>query len=242
MPIGVRSLKTCLAQSQVSWMFVRLVCFIFCFSFIGFLDAPTPLTVHFSRPLSVESFERFHHRKPPRMSRQCICGGDDHLAWKRLVSSEACRGLRTVRGYDSFFQGSFKVHPLLFRVALTLQVEPQIIRSGFHFIHMGASMGLQSRVSSDRFSYLHSSLLYICSELDVSLITSRLPFGIFDRHSLWSSPYTVSYLVFPLLQEYRYIRSGFDFLDQSQRQIDQSIRPVIPDIKLEGYGFIVGYR
>ncbi|RVW96530.1 hypothetical protein CK203_029704 [Vitis vinifera] len=38
---------------------------------------------------------------------------------------------------------------------------------------MGASMGLQSRVSSDRFSYLHSSLLYICSELDVSLITSR---------------------------------------------------------------------
>ena len=48
-------------------IFVWLVCFIF--SFIGFSDAPTPLTVHFSRPLSVESFERFHHRKPPGMSR-----------------------------------------------------------------------------------------------------------------------------------------------------------------------------
>ncbi|KAL6347275.1 hypothetical protein AAG906_013711 [Vitis piasezkii] len=28
-------------------------------------DAPTPLTMHSSLPLSVESFERFHHKKPP---------------------------------------------------------------------------------------------------------------------------------------------------------------------------------
>ncbi|RVW84834.1 hypothetical protein CK203_048607 [Vitis vinifera] len=28
-----------------------------------------------------------------------MCGGDDHLAWKRPVSSEACRGLRTAGGY-----------------------------------------------------------------------------------------------------------------------------------------------
>ncbi|RVW71075.1 hypothetical protein CK203_061493 [Vitis vinifera] len=27
-----------------------------------------------------------------------MCGGDDHLAWKRSISSEACRGLRTVGG------------------------------------------------------------------------------------------------------------------------------------------------
>ncbi|KAL6316663.1 hypothetical protein AAG906_019574 [Vitis piasezkii] len=27
-----------------------------------------------------------------------MCGGDDHLAWKRPVSSEACRGLRTAGG------------------------------------------------------------------------------------------------------------------------------------------------
>ncbi|RVW69186.1 hypothetical protein CK203_059579 [Vitis vinifera] len=32
------------------------------------------------------------------MSRQCMCGGDDHLAWKRPVSSEVCRGLRTIGG------------------------------------------------------------------------------------------------------------------------------------------------
>ncbi|KAL6313205.1 hypothetical protein AAG906_016807 [Vitis piasezkii] len=27
-----------------------------------------------------------------------MCGGDDHLAWKRPVSSEACRGLRIAGG------------------------------------------------------------------------------------------------------------------------------------------------
>ena len=40
---------------------------VFSFSFIGFLDAPTPFTLHLRLPLSAESFERFHHRKPPRM-------------------------------------------------------------------------------------------------------------------------------------------------------------------------------
>ncbi|RVW44807.1 hypothetical protein CK203_112480 [Vitis vinifera] len=28
-----------------------------------------------------------------------MCGGDNHLAWKRPISSEACRGLCTTRGY-----------------------------------------------------------------------------------------------------------------------------------------------
>ena len=75
---------------------------VFSFSFIGLSDAPTPFTVHSSRPLSVESFERFHHKKPLGMSRQCMCGGDDHLAWKRLGSLEVCKGLRTAGGYDRF--------------------------------------------------------------------------------------------------------------------------------------------
>ncbi|RVW92079.1 hypothetical protein CK203_037085 [Vitis vinifera] len=70
-----------------------------------------------------------------------MSGSDDHLAWKRPVSSEACKGLRTV--------------------------------GGFPFLTMGASVGFQSRFSSDRFSYLRSSLLYICSGLDISLITFR---------------------------------------------------------------------
>ncbi|RVW12817.1 hypothetical protein CK203_112233 [Vitis vinifera] len=29
---------------------------------------------------------------------ECMCGGDDHLAWKHPVSSEACRGLRIFGG------------------------------------------------------------------------------------------------------------------------------------------------
>ena len=35
-----------------------------------------------------------------RMSRKCMGGGDDHLAWKHPVSSEVCKRLRTVGGYD----------------------------------------------------------------------------------------------------------------------------------------------
>ena len=46
---------------------------------------------------------------------------------------------------------------------------------------MGASVGLQSRFFSDRFSYFRSSLLYICSGLDISLITSELLFGVKGR-------------------------------------------------------------
>ncbi|RVW44245.1 hypothetical protein CK203_099614 [Vitis vinifera] len=36
-----------------------------------------------------------------------MCGGDDHLAWKRPVSLEACKGLRTAGGgIDTFGLGS----------------------------------------------------------------------------------------------------------------------------------------
>ena len=52
------------------------------------------------------------------------------------------------------------------------------------FLHVGASVVLQSRVSRNRFSYLRSSLFYIHLELDISLSTSRLPFCTVDRHSL----------------------------------------------------------
>ena len=44
-----------------------------------------------SLSLSAESSERLYPRLPPGMLRKCMCGGDDHLAWKRLVSSETCR-------------------------------------------------------------------------------------------------------------------------------------------------------
>ena len=40
--------------------------------------------------LSVESSESLYHRLPPGMSRKGMCGVDDHLAWKRPVSSETC--------------------------------------------------------------------------------------------------------------------------------------------------------
>ena len=51
--------------------------------------------------LSAESRESLHHRPLPGMSRKCMCGGDDHLAWKRPVSSETCRRLCTTGGTRS---------------------------------------------------------------------------------------------------------------------------------------------
>ena len=41
-------------------------------------------------------------------------------------------------------------------------------------------MGLQSRVNSDRFNYLRSSLLYVCLELDIDLNTFWLLSCIVD--------------------------------------------------------------
>ncbi|RVW89701.1 hypothetical protein CK203_047279 [Vitis vinifera] len=42
--------------------------------------------------------ESLHVRKSPGKARKCMCGGDDHLAWKLPVSLEVCRGLRTAGG------------------------------------------------------------------------------------------------------------------------------------------------
>ena len=50
--------------------------------------------------LSVGSSESLYHKPPPGMLRKCMCGGDDHLAWKCLVSSNTCRRLHTIGGYD----------------------------------------------------------------------------------------------------------------------------------------------
>ena len=50
--------------------------------------------------LSAESRESLHHRPPPGMSRKCMCGVDDHLAWKRPVSSKTCRRLCITGGYN----------------------------------------------------------------------------------------------------------------------------------------------
>ncbi|RVW72045.1 hypothetical protein CK203_054067 [Vitis vinifera] len=71
-----------------------------------------------------------------------MCGGDDHLAWKRPVSSEVCRGLRTV--------GWMSLDPLI-RIPSS---------------HVGASESLQSRFShhlglSSSLSWLGTPLHFV---------------------------------------------------------------------------------
>ena len=43
-----------------------------------------------SLSLSAENSESLYHRLTPRMSKKCVCGGDDHLAWKRPIFLEMC--------------------------------------------------------------------------------------------------------------------------------------------------------
>ena len=63
--------------------------------------------------LSAESRESLHHRPPPGMSRKCMCGVDDHLAWKRPVSSKTCRGCVPLEGTIAPTRDPFK-SPLFF--------------------------------------------------------------------------------------------------------------------------------
>ena len=111
------------------------------------------------------------------MSRQCMCGGDDHLAWKRLVSSEACRELRIVGGYNRLCQGSFKVHPYPFRATLTLQVESQILRLGlppYTWVHLRAFRASLVTVRIQYSLFLVSSRE--CSEIGMSFNISWITF------------------------------------------------------------------
>ena len=62
MLIRVRTLKTCIDQIQISGYLCDQCVF---FQFHRIFGCTTPFTVHSSRPLSIESFERFYHRKPP---------------------------------------------------------------------------------------------------------------------------------------------------------------------------------
>ena len=71
-----------------------------------------------------------------------MCGGDDHLAWKHFISLEACKGLRTIEGYDRFCQGSFNPPILSYRAVLALQVNLNPIK--ISSLHVGAFVDLQS--------------------------------------------------------------------------------------------------
>ena len=71
-----------------------------------------------------------------------MCGSDDHLAWKHPVSLEACKGLRTIGGYDRFCQGSLNPPILSYGVTSTLQASLGPIK--ISFLHVGASLDLQS--------------------------------------------------------------------------------------------------
>ena len=98
-----------------------------------------------------------------------------------LSLQRRAEGCRPLEGMITFARDPL-THPVIFRAPYPyrLSLGPIMIP----FLHVGAYVGLQSRVSSNRFNYLRSSLFYFYLELDISLSTSRLPSFIVDRHSL----------------------------------------------------------
>ena len=63
--------------------------------------------------LSVESSESLYHRLPPGMSRKCICGVDDHLAWKRPSLRRRVGGCVPLEGTVAPARDPFKRLPTL---------------------------------------------------------------------------------------------------------------------------------
>ena len=67
---------------------------------LGFFRMHPHIHCTLSLILSAESSESIYHRLPLGMSRNCMCGFDDHFAWKRPFSSKTCRRLCTIGGYN----------------------------------------------------------------------------------------------------------------------------------------------
>ena len=72
----------------------------FVLDLLGFFRMHPHIHCTISLILITESSESLNHRLPPGMSRKCMCGVDDHFAWKCPVSSETCRRLCTSGGYS----------------------------------------------------------------------------------------------------------------------------------------------
>ena len=169
MLIGAQSLKTCITQSQISWIFVQSICFIFCFSFIGFSDAPTPFIVHLRLLLSVETCENLHHRKPPWMQGSACVVVMTTLHGRVLSLRRHARGSVPSKGTITSTSDPLKSTFFIFKATLISQVEPQIFLLGFPFmwVHLRAfraalvTVWIQLRVLRDQcqFEYQFGSPL-----------------------------------------------------------------------------------
>ena len=159
-----------------------LVCLFFCFSFIGFRMHPHHLLCTLVNYWVLRVTRAFTIGNP------LGCRGSVCVEMMTTLHGSAPSLLRHAEGYipsegmiasarDPLKSTHFFLEsPYPYRLSLWPIRIP--------FLHVGAFVGLQSRVSSNRFRYLRSSLFYICLELDIRLNTSRLPSCIVDRHSL----------------------------------------------------------
>ena len=115
-----------------------------------------------------------------------MCEGDDHLARKHPVSLEACRGLRTIGGYDRFCQGSFNP-PIFYLIEPPQPYRLAQTQLGFHsytWVHLWTSRAAllqlvrlpspQSHFGMIRYGYQFEYTWVICL-ITFQLIPIELP-------------------------------------------------------------------
>ncbi|RVW77160.1 hypothetical protein CK203_054284 [Vitis vinifera] len=124
----------------------------------------TTISLACSLSLSVERWESLHHKETPRDARKCMCGGDDHLAWKHPVSLEACRGLRTTGGDE--YQIEY-IWALLLRTCQLIPTESHSYRTlssvsifvgGFTLTDLDSLLWIRVEVTVDQFAAAMASI------------------------------------------------------------------------------------
>ncbi|RVW69088.1 hypothetical protein CK203_063712 [Vitis vinifera] len=125
-----------------------------------------------------------------------MCGGDDHLAWKRPVSSEACRGLRTAGGIGPLFlvliylcgseqrRSTFRIRIFTLSLGIVswIRVEGRLVR-----VSDTPDMD-QQVVTVDQFTAAMASIQEALASLRQEIVVSRASPYVLHGHSEIAPP------------------------------------------------------
>ena len=101
---------------------------------LGFFGMHPHIQCTLSLILSAESSESLYHRLPLGMSKKCMCGVDDHLAWKRPISSETCRRLCTTGGYTCKIEKNIFLFIIVLYLYMYIFIEiVEILKSSYSY-------------------------------------------------------------------------------------------------------------
>ncbi|RVW98301.1 hypothetical protein CK203_034285 [Vitis vinifera] len=127
-----------------------------------------------------------------------MCGGDDHLAWKRPISSKACRGLRTTGETPSLHVGTSKGLQSLFGHGLD-SVFPLLVSSQsrgglsslFREIRHGSAVVIVDQFTTTM-AFIQEALANLRQDIDMP----QAPPYLLHGHSEVTTPTVVHTTVF----------------------------------------------